>query len=65
MSLTQREMQTLQFIVEGYSDRQISEKIGITIHTVNAYRKSLLKKLEAKNVASMVRIAIQNELVKI
>jgi DNA-binding CsgD family transcriptional regulator len=63
--ITRRELEILEHIVKGLSDRQISEKIGITIHTVNAYRKSLLKKLNANNVASLVRIAILKDMVKL
>jgi DNA-binding CsgD family transcriptional regulator len=63
--ITPRELEALKQIVAGLSDRQIAERLDITIHTVNAYRKSLLKKLDANNVASLVRIAIQKDLVKI
>jgi DNA-binding CsgD family transcriptional regulator len=62
--ITVREYEVLKLIVDGYSDRQIAERLCITIHTVNAYRKILLKKLNANNVASMVRIAILSDLVK-
>lgn len=63
--LTAREYEVLKLIVDGLSDRQIAEHLCITIHTVNSYRKSLLKKLGANNVASLVRIAIQQKLVKV
>lgn len=62
--LTAREYEVLKLIVDGLSDRQIAERLCITIHTVNAYRKILLKKLNANNVASLVRISIQKDLVK-
>jgi DNA-binding CsgD family transcriptional regulator len=62
--ITAREYEVLKLIVDGLSDRQIAEQMCITIHTVNAYRKILLKKLNANNVASLVRIAILNEFVK-
>lgn len=64
-ALTPRELQTLDLIVRGMSDRQIAAELGITIHTVNAYRKRLLKKLEVNNVASMVRVALQDQYIKL
>lgn len=62
--ITAREFEVLKLIVDGFSDRQIAERLCITIHTVNAYRKILLKKLNANNAASMVRIAILNNVVR-
>ena len=59
--LTPREHQTLILIVSGKTDHDIALELGVTIHTVNAYRKSLLHKLGANNVASLVRIAIQDK----
>ncbi len=59
--LTPREHQTLIQIVSGKTDHDIAVELGVTIHTVNAYRKSLLHKLGANNVASLVRIAIQHK----
>jgi DNA-binding CsgD family transcriptional regulator len=44
---------------------QIAARLEITVHTVNAYRKKLLRKLKANNVASLVRIAIQKNLVQL
>jgi len=61
--LTPRELQTLRLIVSGKTDHDIAIELKVTIHTVNAYRKSLLHKLGANNVASMVRIAIQNNII--
>lgn len=63
--LTPREKDVLCLIVSGYSDVQISARLEITVHTVNAYRKKLLRKLKANNVASLVRIAIQRNLVQL
>lgn len=61
--LTPRELQTLSLIVLGKTDPEIATELNVTVHTINAYRKSLLYKLGANNVASMVRIAIQSKLI--
>ena len=63
--LTPRELQILQLIVNGKTDQEIAAALKVTIHTTNAYRKSLLHKLGANNVASMVRIAIQKNIVQL
>jgi DNA-binding NarL/FixJ family response regulator len=63
LSITVRELQVLGFIVQGQTDREIAAELSTTVHTINACRKSLLRKLNARNVASLVRIAIQQKLV--
>lgn len=64
-SLTPREKQVLQLIVQGKTDQEIVSFLHITVHTIHAYRKSLLHKLKANNVASLVRIAITQQLVSL
>ncbi len=61
--LTPREKEILQFISEGYSTPQISEKMGITIDTVKGYRKNLLFKFKAKNCVVLVRSAMEQRLI--
>jgi DNA-binding CsgD family transcriptional regulator len=63
--LTPRELQTLQLIVLGKTDHDIAIELNVTIHTINAYRKSLLHKLGANNVASLVRISIERKIIQL
>ncbi|MFY0605704.1 MAG: response regulator transcription factor [Cyclobacteriaceae bacterium] len=62
--LTEREREILILIAEGMSTREISDKLFIAIRTVETHRKSILEKLEVHNVASMVRIAVQDGLLE-
>ena len=61
--LTNREREVLSLIIEGYSCREISEKIFLSFETVHDYFKYLRIKLDVKNTASMVRKAIEQKLV--
>lgn len=61
--LTTRERELLTLIAEGYTNREISEKLFLSVETVNGYRKTLLLKLGVKNTAAMVRLAITEKLV--
>lgn len=63
-NLTPRENEVLSYIVRGKTDPEIADALKVTVHTLHAYRKSLLQKLQANNVASMVRIAIVNRIVE-
>ena len=54
--LSSRELEILELIVDEFSSEEIAQKINISIHTVNLHRKQLMKKLEAKNLAGLIRI---------
>lgn len=56
--LTQREKEILSLIVEEYTTQEISDKLFISFRTVENHRYSLLQKLEVKNTAGLVRVAI-------
>lgn len=60
--ITQREKDVLKLISEGYSNQQIAEKLYISLRTVETHRYNLLQKLDAKNTAGLVRIALSLDL---
>lgn len=60
--LTKREVAILKLITLGYQNIQISETIYISIHTVKAHIRSIIRKLDAKNRAHAVYIAVTNHL---
>jgi len=57
--LTRREKEVLELIAEGLTNNEIAQKIFVSTNTVDTHRKNLLTKLEAKNTASLIRIAVQ------
>lgn len=61
--LTPREAELLRLICEGYTNAEIAEMLFLGLETINSYRKNLLVKLNAKNTAMLVRIAIEGKLV--
>lgn len=60
--LSKREEEVLILIGEGLSDQEIADKIYLSWETVKHHRKSLLKKLNARNKMELVRIATLNGL---
>ena len=63
-SLTPREREILQLISFGHTDRSIASELSLSDKTVNTYRKQMLKKLNVKNTAMLVRYAMENHLVQ-
>lgn len=61
--LTSRESEILQLIVQGFTSKEIAQKLYISPRTVDTHRANLMEKLELNNIADLVRYAIQNELV--
>lgn len=61
--LTRREKEVLGLIAEGMTNNEIAAKLFISSTTVDTHRKSLLNKLNAKNTASLIRIATQLQLI--
>lgn len=58
-SLTDREKEVLRLIGEEYSTRQIANKLFISINTVETHRKNIMGKLNTKNMAGLVKYALQ------
>jgi DNA-binding NarL/FixJ family response regulator len=56
--LTQREKEILKLIVSEHTTQEIADKLFISFRTVENHRYSLLQKLDVKNTAGLVRMAI-------
>jgi DNA-binding CsgD family transcriptional regulator len=56
--LTSRQREVLQLIVEDYSAKQIANRIGTSVRTVEAHRAGLMARLDVHNVPGLVRYAI-------
>lgn len=61
-SLTDREIEIIQFIAEGLSSQEIGEKLFISPRTIETHRSNIIKKLKVKNVASLVSYAYKHNI---
>lgn len=62
-SLTEREKIVLSLVAKEYSTGEIAERINLSPHTVESYRKKLLKKLNVKNSVGLAMYAVKYKLV--
>lgn len=60
--LSDRENQILNFIVEGKLNKEIAYELCISVSTVEAHRASIMKKMEAKNLAQLIKLYIKYQL---
>lgn len=57
--LTPRENEVLEYLVHGFTNREIAEKLGIKKKSVDTYRLRLQEKLGLKSRADLVRYALE------
>ncbi|MGE5375058.1 MAG: response regulator [Bacteroidota bacterium] len=62
-SLSPREKEIMQLIAEGHTTVEIGKLLFISAKTAEKHRVSLMKKLNVRNVAGLVRLAIKHHLV--
>jgi DNA-binding CsgD family transcriptional regulator len=57
LELTKRELEILKLVKEGFLSKEISDKLSISVHTVNTHRQKFLEKLGANNSFEAVMFA--------
>jgi DNA-binding NarL/FixJ family response regulator len=63
VQLTQREKEVLKLIALEYSTPEIAKELCISANTVETHRKNLISKLKVKNLAGLVKFALQTGLI--
>ena len=56
-TLTERERQVMQLVVAGRVNKQIAAELGLSLVTVKVHRGQVMRKMLAKSVAELVRMA--------
>ncbi|KAA5532241.1 response regulator transcription factor [Taibaiella lutea] len=62
--LTQREKEIIRLIAKEYTTKEISEQLFISYRTAENHRYNLIQKLDVKNTAGLVKVAIQLGLIE-
>jgi DNA-binding NarL/FixJ family response regulator len=63
--LTDRELEVLQMIAGGHSNREIAEILKLSVKTVETHRMHLMDKLDIHDVAGLVRYALRKGLIRV
>lgn len=61
--LTRREKEVLELIADGLTNNEIAAKLFISVTTVDTHRKNLLAKFDCRNIASLIKAAMQMQLI--
>ncbi|WP_372640324.1 response regulator [Ancylomarina sp.] len=65
VKLTQRELEVLKLICEGFCNTDIAEKLFISNRTVDRHRSNLLSKTGCPNSTSLVMYAVKNRIIEV
>lgn len=57
--LSKREKELIEWLGKGLSRSEISDRMNVSIHTYDGYRKSIRIKLQIKNQADWARVLMQ------
>jgi DNA-binding NarL/FixJ family response regulator len=61
--LTGREREVVRLLAEGFCSKEIAERLGIALGTVNTHRAHIMLKLQTHSIAHLIRYAVRNNLV--
>ena len=56
-TLTEREREVMQLVVAGRANKQIAAELGLSLVTVKVHRGQVMRKMQARSVAELVRMA--------
>jgi two-component system, NarL family, nitrate/nitrite response regulator NarL len=63
--LTSRERQVLVLIAEGASNKEIANKLGIGVRTIETHRERIMRRLDIHSVAGLTKFAIASGLISL
>ncbi len=61
--LSKKEKEILSHLIEGLSSRLIAEKLQLSVRTVDNHRANMMRRLQVRNAAELVRMAVEEKLV--
>jgi len=60
-SLTPREHEVMELVVEGHANKVIANRLGMSQRTVEVHRAHIMRKMEADSLAQLVRTVLEAE----
>jgi two-component system response regulator NreC len=64
IDFTQREIEIVQLLADGLTNKEIGDKLFISHRTVDTHRTNIMKKVGVNNIAGLISFAIKNGLVE-
>ncbi len=64
-NLSVREMEVFKLFAEGHSNREIADKLFISVRTVETHKNNIMKKINIKTTVDLVKFAIKNNIIEL
>jgi DNA-binding NarL/FixJ family response regulator len=61
--ISAREVEIIRLVAEGLSNKEIAEKLFLSVHTITTHRKNIMNKLGVNNTAGLVLFALKQEII--
>ncbi|HOI33036.1 MAG TPA: response regulator transcription factor, partial [Bacteroidales bacterium] len=61
--LSTRELEVLKLFADSHTNKEIADKLFISVRTVESHKNNIMQKLNLKTMVDMVKFAIRNNLV--
>lgn len=65
LDISKKEREVLQLVAEGDKNRDIAEKMGLSVKTIESHRRNIMKKLNIFNIAGLTKFAIKEGIVSL
>jgi DNA-binding NarL/FixJ family response regulator len=63
-TLSFRERQIIQLLAEGKSNKEVADRLGISVRTAENHRAKIMRKLRLRSLSDLVRHAIRNKIIE-
>ncbi|TCI94328.1 response regulator transcription factor [Tenacibaculum sp. M341] len=64
VKLTKREIDVITLIAKEYTTQEIADELFLSKHTIESYRKTLISKLNVRNLAGLTKYALKMKYIK-
>ncbi len=65
VELTERELEVVKLVAEGFMNKEISDQLNISIRTVETHKTNIIQKLKLKSSIDIVKYAIKNGIIEV
>jgi len=62
--LTGRELQVIQLLAEGKSNKQVADTLGVSTRTVESHRNHIMRKMSFTSFSDLIRFAVRTNLIQ-
>jgi DNA-binding NarL/FixJ family response regulator len=63
--ISKRELEVLQLIAKGFTNQEISDKLFISLRTVEGHKTNLIQKTRSENIINLLIYAMKNNLIEL